>query len=412
MKIAVVGSGISGLSAAYYLSKKHHVDLFEREDHFGGHSHTIDLIFGAKKVSVDIGFIVFNFKTYPNLINFFEENNIQIEKSDMSFSVTVENTNFEYCGKGLNGIFSNRANLFNLKFLKMFFDIINFYNQCDKLNQFDEKITLEEYLNKNKLSKEFINYHLIPMVSAIWSMSSGEASKMPLKFFVKFFQNHGLFKLKNRPQWFTVSNRSRTYVNNILSKLSGEHYKNYPVRKIVSKSSGIDLYYGGESEFFNYDKVVLATHADEALSIIENPSKEEKKILSNFRYKENLAYIHTDEKIMPKNKKAWCSWNSSINKYDIEKNSITYWLNLLQNLKCEDNIFLTLNPNFEIDQSKILKKVRFTHPYFDQSALDYQIELKNLQNKKNILFCGSYFGYGFHEDGIKSSINMLKHLND
>ena len=412
MKIAVVGSGISGLSAAYYLSKKHHVDLFEREDHFGGHSHTIDLIFGEKKVSVDIGFIVFNFKTYPNLINFFEENNIQIEKSDMSFSVSVENTNFEYCGKGLNGIFSNRLNLFNLKFLKMFFDIINFYNQCDKLNQFDEKITLEEYLNKNKLSKEFINYHLIPMVSAIWSMSSGEASKMPLKFFVKFFQNHGLFKLKNRPQWFTVSNRSRTYVNNILSKLSGEHYKNYPVRKIVSKSSGIDLYYGGESEFFNYDKVVLATHADEALSIIENPSKEEKKILSNFRYKENLAYIHTDEKIMPKNKKAWCSWNSSINKYDIEKNSITYWLNLLQNLKCEENIFLTLNPNFEIDQSKILKKVRFTHPYFDQSALDYQIELKNLQNKKNILFCGSYFGYGFHEDGIKSSINMLKHLND
>ncbi len=412
MKIAVVGSGISGLSAAYYLSKKHHVDLFEREDHFGGHSHTIDLIFGEKKVSVDIGFIVFNFKTYPNLINFFEENNIQIEKSDMSFSVSVENTNFEYCGKGLNGIFSNRLNLFNLKFLKMFFDIINFYNQCDKLNQFDEKITLEEYLNKNKLSKEFINYHLIPMVSAIWSMSSGEASKMPLKFFVKFFQNHGLFKLKNRPQWFTISNRSRTYVNNILSKLSGEHYKNYPVRKIISKSSGIDLYYGGESEFFNYDKVVLATHADEALSIIENPSKEEKKILSNFRYKENLAYIHTDEKIMPKNKKAWCSWNSSINKYDIEKNSITYWLNLLQNLKCEDNIFLTLNPNFEIDQSKILKKVRFTHPYFDQSALDYQIELKNLQNKKNILFCGSYFGYGFHEDGIKSSINMLKHLND
>ena len=412
MKIAVVGSGISGLSAAYYLSKKYHVDLFEREDRFGGHSHTIDLIFGEKKVSVDIGFIVFNFKTYPNLINFFEENNIQIEKSDMSFSVSVENTNFEYCGKGLNGIFSNRLNLFNLKFLKMFFDIINFYNQCDKLNKFDEKITLEEYLNKNKLSKEFINYHLIPMVSAIWSMSSGEASKMPLKFFVKFFQNHGLFKLKNRPQWFTVSNRSRTYVNNILSKLSGEHYKNYPVRKIVSKSSGIDLYYGGESEFFNYDKVVLATHADEALSIIENPSKEEKKILSNFRYKENLAYIHTDEKIMPKNKKAWCSWNSSINKYDIEKNSITYWLNLLQNLKCEENIFLTLNPNFEIDQSKILKKVRFTHPYFDQSALDYQIELKNLQNKKNILFCGSYFGYGFHEDGIKSSINMLKHLND
>jgi len=412
MKIAVVGSGISGLSAAYYLSKKHDVDLFEKEDHFGGHSHTIDLNFGLKKISVDIGFIVFNFKTYPNLINFFKENNIEIEKSDMSFSVSVENTNFEYCGKGLNGIFSNRLNLFNLKFLKMFFNIINFYKKCDDLKKFDEKISLGEYLLKNKLSKEFINYHLIPMISAIWSMPPYEANKMQLKFFLKFFQNHGLFKLKNRPQWYTVTNRSRTYVEKIISKLSGEHFKNYTVKKIVSKSTGVDLYYGGESEFFNYDKIVLATHADEALSIIGNPSDEEKKILSNFSYKENFAYIHTDEKVMPKNKNAWSSWNSLMNKNNIKKNSITYWLNLLQNLKCEENIFLTLNPYFEIDESKILKKVRFTHPYFDQSALDYQSELKNLQNKRNILFCGSYFGYGFHEDGIKSSIEMLKSFND
>ena len=412
MKIAVVGSGISGLSAAYYLSKKNHVDLFEKEDRFGGHSHTIDLIFGSKKISVDIGFIVFNLKTYPNLINFFEENKIEIEKSNMSFSVSVENTNFEYCGKGLNGIFSNKLNLFNFKFLKMFFDIINFYKKCDDVKNFDEGITLGEYLTINKLSKEFINYHLIPMVSAIWSMPPYEASKMPLKFFLKFFQNHGLFKLKDRPQWYTVTNRSRTYVQKIISNLSGEHFKNYAVEKIVSNKSGVDLYYGGDSEFFNYDKVVLATHADEALSIIENPSKDEKKILSNFNYKENFAYIHTDEKIMPKNRDAWCSWNSSLNKDNVEKNSITYWLNLLQNLKCKENIFLTLNPYFELNKSKILKKVRFTHPYFDQSALDYQSELKNLQNKRNILFCGSYFGYGFHEDGIKSSIEMLKNFND
>ena len=412
MKIAVVGSGISGLSAAYYLSKNHQVDLFEKEDHFGGHSHTIDLNLGLNKISVDIGFIVFNFKTYPNLINFFKENKIEIEKSDMSFSVSIEDSNFEYCGKGLNGIFSNRSNLLNYKFLRMFFDILNFYKKCDNIQNFDEKITLGEYLSKNKLSTEFINYHLIPMVSAIWSMPPYEANKMPLKFFLKFFQNHGLFKLKNRPQWYTVANRSRTYVQKILSKLSGEYYKNYPVRKVLSRSSGVDLYYGGESEFFNYDKVILATHADEALSIIENPSNEEKKTLSNFSYKENFAYIHTDEKIMPKNKAAWCSWNSLMNKENIEKNSITYWLNLLQNLKCDKNIFLTLNPYFEIDESKILKKVKFTHPYFDQSALDFQNKLQNLQNKRNILFCGSYFGYGFHEDGIKSSIEMLKNLND
>ena len=412
MKIAVIGSGISGLSAAYYLSKKHYVDLFEKEDHFGGHSHTIDLTLGTKKVPIDIGFIVFNFETYPNLIKFFNENKIEIEKSDMSFSVSVNDSSFEYCGRGLNGIFSNRFNLINFSFLRMFFDIIKFYKKCDNLNEFNEEITLGDYLRKEKVSKEFIEYHLIPMVSAIWSMPPYEANQMPLKFFLKFFQNHGLFRLKNRPQWYTVSNRSRTYVENILSKISGEHFKNYPVTKIKSNSNGIDLYYGGENEFFNYDKVILATHADEALSIIENPSEDEKKILSNFSYKENIAYIHTDEKTMPKNKKAWSSWNSSIKKNEIEKNSITYWINLLQNLRCEENIFLSLNPHFEIDSSKILKKVKFTHPYFDQSALIYQGKLKILQNKRNILFCGSYFGYGFHEDGIKSSIEMLKNLND
>ena len=412
MKIAVVGSGISGLSAAYYLSKNHHVDLFEKEDHFGGHSHTIDLNFGSKKISVDIGFIVFNFKTYPNLINFFKENKVDIEKSDMSFSVSVENTNFEYCGKGLNGIFSNKSNLLNPKFLRMFFDIIKFYKKCDEIKNFNEDITLGEYLIKNKTSKEFIDYHLIPMVSAIWSMPPYEANKMPLKFFLKFFQNHGLFKLKNRPQWYTVTNRSRAYVQKIITQISGEYFKNYTIKKIISKNSGVDLYYGGENEFFNYDKVILATHADDALSIIENPSIDEKKILSNFSYKENFAYIHTDENVMPKNKNAWSSWNSLMNKNNVAKNSITYWLNLLQNLKCEENIFLTLNPYFEIDNSKILKKVRFTHPYFDQSALDHQSKLKNLQNKRNILFCGSYFGYGFHEDGIKSSLEMLKNFND
>ena len=412
MKIAVVGSGISGLSAAYYLSKNHHVDLFEKGNHFGGHSHTIDLNIGTKKVAVDIGFIVFNFRTYPNLVKFFNENKIELEKSDMSFSVSLRNTMFEYCGKGLNGIFANRSNLFNPKFLRMFYDIIQFYKKCDTSEKFNENVTLGNFLKEEKLSKEFINYHLIPMVSAIWSMPPYEANQMPINFFLKFFQNHGLFKLKNRPQWYTVSNRSRSYVQKILSKISGEYFKNYAVNKIKSSSSGIDLYYGGESDFFHYDKVVIATHADQALSIIDNPTNEEKETLSKFGYRENIAYVHTDKKAMPKNKKTWSSWNSSLKKDEESKCSITYWLNLLQNLKCDEDIFLTLNPYFEIDQSKILKKVKFTHPYFDQSALEHQRELQNLQNKRNILFCGSYFGYGFHEDGIKSSIEMLKNLND
>ena len=412
MKIAVIGSGISGLSSAYYLSKKHQVDLFEREDHFGGHSYTIDIMVNGKKIPVDVGFIVFNFQTYPNLINFFREIDVEIEKSDMSFSVSVENTNFEYCGKGLSGIFANKSNLLNFEFIKMFFDIIKFYKLCDKISKLDEKITLNEFLEKNKWSKGFINYHMIPMVSAIWSMPPYEAGKMPMNFFIKFFQNHGLFKFRERPQWYTLAQRSRAYVSKVLSKISGEHYKNYEINSIKRNSSGVQIYYGGNNEFFDYDKVVLATHANEALALIDKPTDQEKKILSNFNYKENHAILHSDESIMPKNKKTWSSWNSFVDPADLSKSSLSYWLNLLQNLRCEKNIFLTLNPFRDIPAEKIFQKIKFTHPYYDQNALDNQKNLETIQNKENLLFCGSYFGYGFHEDGIKSSIQMLKNLDE
>ena len=415
MKIAVIGSGISGLSSAYFLSKKHKVDLFEKEDHFGGHAHTIDIDYnqdGKKNLPIDIGFIVFNYKTYPHLINFFSENNIEIEKSDMSFSVSVKGKNIEYCGKGLNGIFINRKNIFNLKFLRMFFEIIKFYNQCDKLNELNDELTLNSFLKNKRLSQYFINYHILPMVSAIWSMPPYEAGQMPLKFFIKFFQNHGLFKFKERPQWFTVKNRSRTYVNKILEKISGEYFKNYNINKVERKTDGVRVFYGEDNEFFDYDKVVFATHADQTISIIKNPTDEEKNLLTKFNYKKNIALIHTDEKVMPLNKKAWSSWNSSINSNNLKESSITYWLNLLQNLNVRKNIFLTLNPFFQVDKDKIIKKIEFTHPYYNQEALSFQKNLSNIQNKKNILFCGSYFGYGFHEDGIKSSIDMLKFLDD
>ena len=273
-------------------------------------------------------------------------------------------------------------------------------------------ITLDEFLKKNEWSKSFINYHIIPMVSAIWSMPPYEAGKMPMNFFLKFFQNHGLFKLRNRPQWYTVAHRSKTYVNKVLSQISGEYFKNYKINSIQRVSSGVQVYYGGANEFFDYDKVILATHADQALSLIKNPTDQEIKTLSNFDYKKNLAVLHCDESVMPKNKKVWSSWNTYVDPKNLNKSSLTYWLNLLQNINCEKNIFLTLNPLKEIPNEKIYKKIEFTHPYYDQKALDNQKNLKNIQNKENLLFCGSYFGYGFHEDGIKSSIEMLKNLNE
>jgi uncharacterized protein len=412
MKIAVVGAGISGLSAAYYLSKKYKVDLFEKENQFGGHANTIKVAYKPnKEIPIDIGFMVFNKHTYPNLINFFSENKIEIEKSDMSFSVSVAESDLEYCGKGLSGIFSNKKNLFNFKFVKMFFEIISFYKNCEKIES--EKIkslTLGEHLKEIKISDYFINYHIIPMVSAIWSMPPYEATQMPLSFFLNFFKNHGLFKIKNRPQWYTVTNRSKIYVDKIIGQLKGEHFKNYNINKIVRNDLGVKIFYGGENEFFDYDKVVIATHADEALKIIDNPTTDEELILKNFKYRSNTAVIHFDESIMPKNKKAWCSWNSSMDAKNIKKTSVTYWINQLQNLKIDRDIFLTINPFKEIPTDKIFKKVIFTHPYYDSETLLNQSRLYKIQNKKDILFCGSYFGYGFHEDGIKSTIEMLKTL--
>ena len=412
MKVAVIGSGISGLSAAHYLSKDFKVDLFEKNDHFGGHSHTLDINVENNIIPVDIGFIVFNFQTYPNFINFLNDNNVEIEKSNMSFSVSVKGTNIEYCGKGILGIFSNKKNLLNFNFFKMFFEIIKFYKKSNNLKNIEENLKLDDFLKSEGMSEYFINYHIVPMVSAIWSMPPYEAKQMPLTFFLKFFQNHGLFNLKKRPQWYTIKNRSRTYVNKILKTISGEYYKNYQINKISRHPNGAQVFYGGENEFFNYDKVVIATHADEALSLISEPTKDEKDILSNFKYKKNYAIIHTDETVMPKNKKAWSSWNSSVNKDNNSQTSITYWLNLLQNLNTKKNIFLSLNPFYKIEKNKIIKEINFTHPYYDKAALDNQKRLKYIQNKNNTLYCGSYFGYGFHEDGIKSSIEIIKYFND
>ena len=408
MKLAVIGSGISGLSAAYHFSKNHKVDLFEQDDHFGGHSLTYDIKEEDKVVPVDLGFIVFNEQTYPNLISFFRELDVPFEKSNMSFSVSVKDSNVEYGGSGLNAIFANKKNLLNLKFLKMINEIISFYKKAPSLlNHNLSEDTLGNYLEKSKLSKYFIEYHIIPMVAAIWSMPFEKAKDMPLKLFLNFFINHGLFKLKNRPQWYTVTNRSRAYVNKVLEKISGEVFKNYKVSKILRSENNVRISIG--NEYLDYDHVILASHADQSLKILEEPTSEEDKILKRFSYVSNKAYLHIDENLMPLRKSAWSSWNS-ITKDN--RTCITYWLNKLQNLKTEKNYFLTLNPVEQINNNKILKKIDFTHPYFNKENVKLQKDLHKLQGKKRTWFCGSYFGYGFHEDGLKSSIELFKKFKD
>ena len=404
MKIAVIGSGISGLSASYYFSKKYKVDLFEQDDHFGGHSYTYDIKEDNKIIAVDLGFIVFNEQTYPNLIRFFNELNVPFEKSNMSFSVSIKDTNVEYGGSGFNAIFANKKNLLNFKFLKMINEIINFYKTAPSLiNTETSNVTLGDYLKSSKLSKYFIEYHIIPMVAAIWSMPFQKAKEMPLKLFLNFFTNHGLFKLKNRPQWFTVSNRSRTYVKKVLEKISGEVFKNYKVSKILRSENNVRILIG--NEYQDYDHVILASHADQSLELLDDPSLEESEILKKFTYVSNEAYLHRDENLMPIRKSAWSSWNS-ISKN--ENTCVTYWLNKLQNLNSEKSYFLTLNPVEAIDKNKIIKKIHFTHPYFNKDNVALQKDLNKLQGKKRTWFCGSYFGYGFHEDGLKSSKELFK----
>ena len=361
MKVAVIGSGISGLSSAYFLSKKYKVDLYEKDNHFGGHSFTYEINEGNKTVPVDLGFIVFNKATYPNLINFFKELNVPYEKSDMSFSVSIKDSNIEYSGSGLGGIFANKSNLLNFKFLNMIKEIILFYKTAPKLPESEIKdLTLGDFLNKKSLSKFFIEYHLIPMVAAIWSMPFNKAKEMPMKFFLNFFNNHGLFKLKNRPQWYTVSNRSRAYVKKVTDKISGEIFKNYKVDKLIRSEDNIRVMIG--NEYVDYDQVVLASHANESLSMIDKPTDQEKNILSKFNYVNNEAFLHTDDRLMPNKKRAWSSWNSISNG---SNTCITYWLNRLQNLNTSKNYYLTLNPIININDSLIIKKINFTHPYLN-----------------------------------------------
>ena len=324
----------------------------------------------------------------------------------MSFSVSIKNTNIEYSGSGLSGIFANRTNLLNFKFLKMIKEIISFYKTAPNIlkNKITEQ-TLGDFLNKKKLSEYFIEYHIIPMVAAIWSMPFEKAKKMPIKFFLNFFINHGLFKLKNRPQWYTVSNRSRTYVKKVTDKISGEIFKNYKVSKIIRSNDNIRIMIG--NEYIDYDQVVLASHADESLDMLEKPTTQEKNILEKFKYVKNEAILHTDETLMPLKKRAWSSWNSIS---DGKRTCITYWLNKLQNLKTPKNYFLTLNPIHNVQDNLIIKKINFTHPYLNTENTLLQKDLHMIQGKKRTWFCGSYFGYGFHEDGLKSSIELINNF--
>ncbi len=408
LRIAVVGSGISGLSAAWLLSRNHTVHLYEKDDRLGGHSNTVDTPDGP----VDTGFIVYNEHSYPNLTPFFRHLDVETAASDMSFAVSVGNGRFEYAGRDLAGMVAQKSNLLRLDFWRMTQDLLRFYRQAplDVREPGEEATTLGDYLARKRYSRAFIDYHLVPMGAAIWSTPAKKMLDYPLLSFVEFCENHGLLKLANRPQWRTVRGGSRNYVQRVAGHLGDGIRLNSAVRTVRRQPGGVEVE-THNGQVSAYDHVVLASHADQTLSMLGDPTEDERDIFSAFHYARNRAILHTDRSLMPKRRAAWCSWNYlAEDKPDGRRLCVSYWMNSLQPLNCETDYFVTLNPAHEPSDGSIVRSFLYDHPVYDMAAREAQRQLWTIQGRDRIWYCGSYFGYGFHEDGIQSGLAVAEAL--
>ena len=408
LRIGVVGSGISGLSAAWLLSQSHSVDLFEKDDRLGGHSNTVTTPDGP----VDTGFIVYNEPSYPNLTAFFSHLGIRTAKSDMSFAISLDDGAFEYAGRDLAGLIAQKSNLLKRDFWRMTRDLLRFYREAprDAARGDCGSLTLGSYLSERGYSRAFVDLHLIPMGAAIWSTPARKMLDYPLLSFVTFCENHGLLRLTGRPQWRTVAGGSQTYVNKVAQSLGNGVRLNSAVRNVLRTGNGVLVEtHLGQRHLF--DHVVLACHADQALAMLAMPGGEEQSTLSGFRYERNRAILHNDESLMPKRRKAWCSWNYLADSQTEDPGlCLTYWMNNLQPLRCETNYFVTLNPSREPKSGSIQRSFLYDHPIYDLESRKAQSRLWSIQGKDRIWFCGSYFGYGFHEDGIQSGLAVAEAL--
>ena len=406
-KIAVIGSGISGISASYFLSSKYNVHLFEKNNYLGGDTRTIN-ISTDNNLPIDTGFIVFNDKNYPNLVKFFEHLNVKTSNSDMSFAFSDIFLNIEYGGKNLRTLFAQYKNILRFDYIKMIFEIYRFYKLCKrtKLNNTNKNITVNDFLNINNFSSYVRNLHVYPLISSIWSSNQNDVINFPLQLFLKFFKNHDLFNFKNRPQWKFVNRGSNTYVKKILNLKKFNYTLNTKIREIIRSENQIKII--NNNEEYSFDYLVIATHADQALQTLKKPTKNEKNILSMFEYTNNRAYLHSDPAMMPNNKKTWSSWNFIKNDKDDQSFTLTYWMNNLQKLKTKQSYFVTINPK-QVPKN-VHNQTVFTHPKFNLQTTESQKKLIELQGANNTFYCGAYHGFGFHEDGIQSAAYIAKML--
>ncbi len=409
MKIAIIGSGISGLTLAYYLDKKYNVTLFEKEDRIGGHTHTHTLKINQDIIKVDSGFIVFNKKTYPNFIKLLKELKVSYQPSSMSFSVQSTLNRLEYAGNNLKTLFAQKKNLLNIYFWRLLWEILKFNKLAKKILQkpeLIENLTIQEFVNKHNFSEYFLDNYLLPMSSAIWSSSYKDIKKFSLLFFLNFLNNHGMININDRPQWLTIKNGSETYVQKIVSQLKGKIKLNSAISNVFRNNGKCIIEMNKKK--LKFDFVFFACHADQALKLIKNPNLLEKNILGSFKYSSNKAVLHQDINLMPKNKSIWSAWNYIIKNKSTSKASVTYNMNILQNITPKHDLLVSLNSDHDINPKAILKSMDYTHPKFNLNTYLNQ-KKQHLICKNGFAFSGAYWGNGFHEDGVVSALNAIKY---
>ena len=409
MKIAIIGSGISGNTLAYYLNPHHQIALFESNDRIGGHSHTHHIDVFNQKVSVDTGFIVFNKKTYPNFLKLLHELKVPYENSAMSFSVKDSQKDFEYNGTNLNALFAQRKNFINPSFYKMIREILRFNKSSIILLSGDEEISLGDYLKRERYSDFFKKYYILPMGSAIWSSNIKTMMQFPAKFFIQFFNNHGMLNINDRPQWLTISGGSINYVDKMIKPFRKKIKLNQNIKYVERKKDHIAIHHKDRVEKFDW--VFFACHSDEALKLIKSPSFHEKNILKAIPYTDNEVILHYDDHFMPKRKLAWAAWNYHIYDNANSPASLTYNMNILQNLKTEVPLLVTLNPLQKINKKKIIKTLSYAHPQYSLPSIEAQSKYHLISGVNRTSFAGAYWGNGFHEDGVKSALDAIQQFN-
>lgn len=408
MRIAVVGTGISGMVAARLLAREHDVHVFEAGSYIGGHTHTVKVEVGGRQYPVDTGFMVFNDHTYPNFVRMLDSLGVPSRTSDMSFSVRCDRTGLEYQGGTLMGLFAQRRNLFRPSFHRMLRDILRFHREAPQLlHTANDAITLDDYLRENNYGRQFVDQYLVPLGASIWSTPPGQFRQFPARHTIGFFQNHGLLKLTDRPQWRTIVGGAATYVEALMRPLADRVRLRCPVARVQRRFDDVVVTpRNGEAEVF--DSVVLATHSDQALALLADPSPEEEEILGAIPYQTNEIVLHTDIRLLPRTRRAWASWNYHVSRSEEQTVTLTYNLSRLQGHHSAEPILETLNPTIPIDPAKVLERMTYHHPMYSVEALKAQRRYDEINGQRGTYYCGAYWGYGFHEDGVRSALAVVR----